>query len=197
MRLLLAPQRLSARDRARSRSLFLGLFFLLYPLLKVFGASILDASGKALHARELRQRCCRAVLPQRPDQQPRHAARPRPCHRRWSACRSPSASRGCRSPASRRCWRWPRCRWCCRPSSAPMRSCCCSAAPASSPRAARDRHPLRARSTAPTGIVAVYALTLYPYVAAADARRLQGGRRLGRGGRAEPRLLALRACCAP
>ena len=87
--------------------------------------------GQELHAGELHQRAVEPLLPQRPDQQPRHRGGglgAAPC---WSACRSRSASRGCRSAASRCCSRSPRCRWCCPRSSAPMRWCCCSAAPAS------------------------------------------------------------------
>ena len=41
------------------------------------------------------------------------------------------------------------------------------------------------------GIVAVYALTLYPYVVLPTLAGLQGDRRLGRGGGAEPRRVAL------
>ena len=62
-------------------AVFLGLFFLL-PLIKVFGASILDASGTRFTLGELHHRAVEPLLPQRPDQQP-HASRRRP---RCSPC---------------------------------------------------------------------------------------------------------------
>ena len=42
-----------------------------------------------------------------------------------------------------------------------------------------------------TGMTIVFAMTLFPFVVFPDPGGVQGGRRLGRGGRAEPRLLAL------
>ena len=79
----------------------------------------------------------------------------------------------------------------------PMRSCSCSGAPASSGSGCAISACRSPRSTARGGIVAVYALTLYPYVLLPTLAGLQGDRRLGRGGEPESRRVALAGFLRP
>ena len=149
--------------------------------------------------------CCRAVLSRSLTNTLiigalRHRARPR-ARRAARLLPRPPADPG-KVAAS---WRWPPCRWCCLPSSRPMRSCCCSAVPASSRSFCAtvgipfssiygvERHRPRLHPDA------LPLMCFFPPLAA-----LQGGRRLDRGGGAESRLLArahllhghrCRSCC--
>ena len=144
-------------------AVFLGLFFLL-PLIKVFGASILDASGKTLHARELHQRAVEPLLPQRPDQQPQHRGGGLAARRadRRAVCVLPRAAADRRQGGAARARRIAA-------GAAVVRRRLCAGAAVRTLRD-RDRRIAVARHSRSNsiygakGIVAVYTLTLYPYV---------------------------------
>ena len=189
------PTSSACRSRSRrSALLFLGVF-LLYPLFNVFGASVLDSEGEpftlANYAKMLGRPFYRAAivntlgigaaatvittalavplrLRARPPADPRQG-------------RDPGAGRHAAGAAVLRQ------RLCDRAAARPLRH--------RHPVAARHRHRLRLDLRRRRHRAGLHADAL-SLCAAADRRRLQGGRRVDGGGGAEPRLLARAAPCA-